>query len=121
MHKSKARREALRGRIRLLPHVLILAALLFAFSFLWTEAVNNALDFHPAQEVAAERIDQRTGTSGRGSAYYRIKLAFPLSDGSRTTHWFDVTQSQYFAQSSLLLRRPGALGIVWYEPFFPEQ
>lgn len=110
----------LRGRRRLLPHALILAALLFAFSFLWTEAINTSLDFHPAQEIAAERIDRRTGTSGRGAAYYQIKLAFPLSDGSRTTHWFDVTRSQYFDQSSLLLRRPGALGIIWYEPFFPE-
>ena len=110
----------LHGRRRLLPHALILAALLFAFSFLWTESINSSFDFHPAQEVAAECIDRRTGTSGRGAAYYQIKLAFPLSDGSRTTHWFDVTHPQYFEVSYSLLRRPGALGIVWYEPFFPE-
>jgi len=109
----------LRSRLRILPHALELAVLLFAFSFLWTEAVNTSLDLQPAQEVAAERIDRRTETTGRG-AYYQIKLAFPLSDGSRTTHWFDVTHPQYFEESFVLLRRPGALGIVWYEPFFPK-
>lgn len=105
----------LHSKIKLLLHVLALAALLFAFSLLWTEAINTTLDFHPAQEVAAESIDRRKGTSGRGAAYYQIKLAFPQSDGSRTTHWFDVTHTQYFEKSFSLLRHPGALGFVWYE------
>lgn len=109
----------LRSKIRLLPHILALTVLLYTFSFLWTEAINVSLDFHPAQEVAADRIDRRTGISGRGAAYYQVKLAFPQSDGSRTTRWFDVTHPQYFEDSFALLRRPGALGIIWYEPFFP--
>lgn len=68
MHKSKARKEALR-----IEHALVLTALLFAFSLLWTDAVNVSLDFHPAQEVSTECIDRRISPDGRGAPRYWIK------------------------------------------------
>jgi len=105
----------LRRTIRFPLHAFALIVLLFAFSFLWTEAVNISLDPHPGDPVAAERISQRRTATGRGTLY-EVKLAFPLPDRRIETHWFTVRKDMYLLEEYTLLRRPGALGITWYEP-----